>query len=216
VDAEVLRAAGGGEGVLLRCRLGGGVEVDDLGFAQVDDLGFAQVDDPRPSPSAAAGRRRGARWRASRGEVATAQAPKAAASRNDQVMAVLVPKVAAAMPPPAAPSAWLPMMSPTAMPMADARVSRCRRIPATALVGIEVAYMAPLTAKARRARAPEASMANSGAAAAAESRTHQDAPRSRRSWEPWVGMTATASSVPTGTMAASRPVALDPNPTAPA
>ena len=60
------------------------------------------------------------------------------------------------------------MSTPTAIPMADARVSRLRRRPITVLVGIDTANMPPEMAKATKARAPLASNQNSGAAARPE------------------------------------------------
>ena len=58
-------------------------------------------------------------------------------------MACGVPTVLAAIPPTAAPRAWPPMSTPTAMPMAEARVSRLSRMPITVLVGIDTANIPP-------------------------------------------------------------------------
>ena len=86
---------------------------------------------PRPrsdhEPARADGRPRGAWPRC--GVVATAHRLKTAAAASAPPIAWGEPTTLAAMPPRAAPRAWLPMSTPTAIPMADARVSRLRRMP---------------------------------------------------------------------------------------
>ena len=74
------------------------------------------------------------------------------------------------------------MSTPTAMPMAEARVSRLSRMPITVLVGIDTANIPPAIANATNARPPLASSQNRGAAAAAVIAPHQAALRSRRWW----------------------------------